>query len=764
MLYSGRRIPVKKSVAFLLLLSLLFCSCSIETKDKQVNTDNFQNGIYSLSQLRKDFEQFEETIKSKYPIEFTNKDEIYSLLKTQYKMISDNSTEYDFYRIMNPIVQKLHCGYTYLSYSKRFDTSRKNKATYFPLLVKVEYGKIYVTSNPENHNIRGFEIINVNNFTCKDILNILENNIPSDNKSSSFKNYIMSISFNDLYNKFVESTDKFDIRYIDNSGRTHIETFDGLNMESINEMISKEYHLSPDIYTQLEPDMDYAVLTISTFNSDLEKFRKSIDIFFYKLSENKINNLVLDLRGNMGGDPYCSSFLFTYLIDKPLPYFSNEAPGYDNLEKPLQPAANSFNGNLYILIDGGCFSSTTNLCSLLKYHKRGVFIGKETRGSFCYMDDFKQVTLKNTGISFHYPTRIYKTAVSGFDEEKGILPDYTVVPKTPWYYDTDDSMEFACDLIGKNRLKAEGKDKTSQNKVKEVCDINSIIGYDIAYVNKETGLMIRNLKDGSEYLVVDDGTILNYAFNLKAGVVAYAKTETNEFFCNDVYIFNPKTKTKETIDRNAATGGLAWSPSGRYLVVDYGTSPNRGIRIYDYNNKDWIDIPIKNKVSFYGFSWAPKDDILALTIWDDVEPETPIMDGDTLSAGVYFIDKNRCKILMKGTSDYGAYILGWMDNQNLCIEKHCYSDDNSDKKYYSANINNENTKEISKDSVISENLPSNVPKEVLECVNYISPDGKTIVYTFYDKIINRTRIMLWDVEKQTKTEICEGEYPKWITR
>jgi hypothetical protein len=92
----------------------------------------------------------------------------------------------------------------------------------------------------------------------------------------------------------------------------------------------------------------------------------------------------------------------------------------------MPPAQRNFKGNLYTLINGACFSSTGHLCSLLKYHKIGKFIGSETGGSYVCTDGSKDIMLQFTQLRLHYSTTPFRTEVIGLEFGRGIRPDYEI--------------------------------------------------------------------------------------------------------------------------------------------------------------------------------------------------------------------------------------------------------------------------------------------------------------------------------------------------
>jgi C-terminal processing protease CtpA/Prc len=196
-----------------------------------------------------------------------------------------------------------------------------------------------------------------------------------------------------------------------------------------------------------------AILTIRSFvyYENPEKFNHFIDKTFDKIHNLAIKNLLIDLRNNGGGNPFCTSHLFSYLIPEPLPYFAKEYGKYAPLANPIPPAEKAFHGKLVILINGGCFSSTPHLCSLLKYHKIGTFVGTEAGGTYTCNGASREIKLKHTGAIVVINRRSYAAAVNGFPDDRGILPDFAVMPRIDDLVEGRDvQKEFALRLIRKH--------------------------------------------------------------------------------------------------------------------------------------------------------------------------------------------------------------------------------------------------------------------------------------------------------------------------
>ena len=242
-------------------------------------------------------------------------------------------------------------------------------------------------------------------------------------------------------------------------------------------------------YTTID---NVAILTIRTFNH-AEGFKEFVDDSFKKIAEANINNLILDFRGNGGGEESNAIHLYSYLTTKPFKYYDryevNVVPNkkieqestlisYETLNffadisatdsknrcvltnlEPLEnrflnpselqtpKMENNFIGKLVVLIDGGSFSATSEVCAIMKRDKRATFIGTETGGGFDGNTSgiYDQITLPNSRLKVKIPLVKYVSAVedSPFMFGRGIMPDYPVSEISFGQYETDQMIDFA---------------------------------------------------------------------------------------------------------------------------------------------------------------------------------------------------------------------------------------------------------------------------------------------------------------------------------
>jgi C-terminal processing protease CtpA/Prc len=203
--------------------------------------------------------------------------------------------------------------------------------------------------------------------------------------------------------------------------------------------------------------------------------------------------LILDVRGNGGGESELGGMLFSYLLERPFHYYDDiimtkncgmryslakyaddgrdyivpqglaelRADGKvhqieDSLLALQQPSTPTFTGPVYILINGGCLSTTAEFLTEVHIHHRATFIGEESAG--CYYgpnSSTVRITLPNTKLGIFIPLLASYMSVGGnheHDPARGIIPDYPVTRSiSDLLAGVDRDFELALKLARKSR-------------------------------------------------------------------------------------------------------------------------------------------------------------------------------------------------------------------------------------------------------------------------------------------------------------------------
>ncbi len=198
------------------------------------------------------------------------------------------------------------------------------------------------------------------------------------------------------YFPLVDSSHIFSIEYIDKEGALKTTELEGVRIIEYQKRIGvrnengilTENHNPDPLFRFSRVNPSTVLFTMPAF--DKEQAPHVIDsMFAYIKSDHKVKNLIIDLRGNLGGSATVYNQLMNYL--SPIEFSdyyaysilcaSDRTKEYDLPKATPYPAEKRFNGNLYVLIDNGSYSCSILFSYEVQRLKLGTLIGEETGGS-----------------------------------------------------------------------------------------------------------------------------------------------------------------------------------------------------------------------------------------------------------------------------------------------------------------------------------------------------------------------------------------------
>ncbi|MEJ2881087.1 S41 family peptidase [Pedobacter sp. GR22-6] len=318
------------------------------------------------------------------------------------------------------------------------DVSKFNGTKVLPLK-QLEYeiigNKLFIARSHDPRIKRGMEIVAIDKKPTRDILKVLTRGMPADGYSTHFKYFVLKKSmFSDIYSAYYGYLDTVSLQ-LDEGGTSSTVTItsswesgkfndpDPRGRSTIEHAIVKNQQGAP------------AILRVKAFDKITDHIFSD---FFAQLKRDSIRSLELDLRGNIGGDHSNMIKLFSYLIDKPTYFaeiFNRNKAGKmeDDLDygakTPVQPAADHFDGVLYIYTNEGTFSAASLLAGSLQAIKRGTIIGQETGGgrNGCIGGRFVQFSLPNTSLLLKFGEMQIKIPIQTDFSGRGVVPDIKTV-------------------------------------------------------------------------------------------------------------------------------------------------------------------------------------------------------------------------------------------------------------------------------------------------------------------------------------------------
>lgn len=430
------------------------------------NNNDFKTKL-SDKDIKKEFkilhEVLEETHSGLY--RYTSKDEFDNLFESLYKNIKDSMTSIDFYRYITlALTEKISCGHTEII------PSHKMFSKFIPIDIYLIDKKIYINQlfDSTRAYLKAAEIISINDYTAKVIINTLRKGIPSDANSTTFKNRILELNFSEYLTSLLEHSEKYKLKIVEygKNDTTEITLF-AVAMREVS-AYRKRISTANDNLLDLKfhDDQITAYMKIKTFEPRrLEKEGLNIDRFmqlsFDQIISKKIKNLIIDLRWNFGGDTDLGARLITYLYDKPFQEFykvtaksnhywnlkytdknllwnfetfhdhkKNNAGEYiiPGLDKYFYPKNEIFKGSIYFLVNGCTHSTSSTVAALAQYHSLGIIIGESTSGTYSGYNggNWIWLTLPYSGIKMRIALRSFYNAIDSTHNEIIIKPDYEV--------------------------------------------------------------------------------------------------------------------------------------------------------------------------------------------------------------------------------------------------------------------------------------------------------------------------------------------------
>lgn len=389
---------------------------------------------YAPEALHADFQQMKKVMEDKHPslYWYTSKDSMDEYFRYYENNIRDSMTEREFvWKTLAPLINKIHCGHTGADLSKQYEKwSRNKKLAQFPLMLKVWNDTMAVIGNWHTKDSifkRGTIVTAINGIPASDMINHMLDALREDGYAHHVNYIRISGNFPAMHKNLYGLSKTYTIRYIDSIGQHCTATIplyeplaDSAKTKKDNAKLPLvEKKLSTRLQKrsfQIDSTGQFATMNLNSFTGwDLRGFfRKS----FRQLKKNNLQNLVIDLRSNGGGDVNTSILFTKYLTDHPFritdscysiarslrPYTNmfwgtwlnnvqwfllarKKSDGLYHLniyeKKWYRPKKkNHFSGKVYVLINGPTFSASTLFANIVKGQPNVKLVGEETGGGW----------------------------------------------------------------------------------------------------------------------------------------------------------------------------------------------------------------------------------------------------------------------------------------------------------------------------------------------------------------------------------------------
>lgn len=443
---------------------------------------------FTKTELSTDLDYLVSSIVETHPDPFTiqSKKIFFKNVKQIKSNLRDSLNYRDFYKLVAPLVASLSDGHTSLKFPGR--SILNESSSLFPYSATCNFKNKSITLNDyagiEAKIPAGAELISINNVSSAQIIQKIIDNTSGESNQYRLKMGADFYYFGILLKTYFDFEGDFDVKYKtgNKSEHTVIEpiTFKGLMDFAKNQKKPQQPSTNtPEDYSlRTEADSKIAIIDIRYFDGE-KNFEQFLKKSFDSIRKADIQNLVIDLRNNGGGNSALGDQLLKYISPKPFTQYASTTVKYSKLQKdfykqkcdldttycetyrflsnqkdggiqnlenenlitPYDTSAH-FNGKIYLLTGLRTFSSAANFAQCFKHYNMGTIVGEETGGWIVSYGDKVMTELPVTGMPLSVSTKKFYTIGSTDKDMHGIIPDLKV--------DSTESMEFIINAIRKN--------------------------------------------------------------------------------------------------------------------------------------------------------------------------------------------------------------------------------------------------------------------------------------------------------------------------
>jgi|GEM_PF-6271058 len=401
---------------------------------------------------------------------YAGKHEIEAAFREAVRRTGSPMEEHAFLAEVNRLLGHVRDGHTSAVPSSNLKAILRGAAGKIPVKLRFYGTRAFVLGTANGAVPLGAEVLSINGRSIRAIRKGLLPLLPADGDIQSGKRWKLNEDFRNLYWLYADQAPAFKLRLQLKGGHSRTVSVPALRDQDYKSKLkSPKWSAEDQTFGYRTINSSTAKLTIPTFAPPAEfNFPKFLSDSITDANRRHIKDLILDLRGNDGGESFGPA-IASAVLAKPFrayksmtartddismltsfshldsDFVSNFAKSVVPRRKGLfealpaaqpelaaqKPIPEPFKGKLWVLIDGEVFSAASALCSILKTEHRAIFVGEETGGAYSGFSggDFVVATLPNSKIRMVVPMfRINLAVAAGRETKQGIKPDFTFEP------------------------------------------------------------------------------------------------------------------------------------------------------------------------------------------------------------------------------------------------------------------------------------------------------------------------------------------------
>ncbi|WP_299247330.1 S41 family peptidase [uncultured Aquimarina sp.] len=434
-----------------------------------INSQQGYNDLVSISELKEDLLILKNNLEEVHPglYAYHSKEKFDILFSEIEQNLKQPITSIDFYRRLLPILPLIANNHTHIMCPLDYKEALVTSLPRLPFRLYVKERRLYLHEDASNEQIIGLgkEILSINGKSAGAIIDTIVNTSSKDGFNTSLAIYGLGVSFSRYYAYYFGTPKHFKIEYLEKNGTLKTANIQGVKVPILIERRGSTSISQSTNILEFNITNNIAYLKINSFQpKSAGKFRKKLKSYFKQIKEKKIEQLIIDVRGNGGGYGEAADEVFSYLINETVFTYKDEYALVDKIPYPqyyekdmffkhfkkqplvkkgdiyhirniknqkVQPKNNRYQGDLYVMLDGASASATGQFLGLVKSYTNAIFIGQEAGGNPAETtaNDLLHMTLPNSKVRVTIPALRSVSNVTFKNTGHGIIPDYEIIPE-----------------------------------------------------------------------------------------------------------------------------------------------------------------------------------------------------------------------------------------------------------------------------------------------------------------------------------------------
>ncbi len=442
----------------ILLLFLLITSCN-SNKNGSGKSNKFPK--ISPEQVKAELDSILINLEESHPdpyTQITQKDLLKKIDKLKSE-IKDSLNIIDYYLKATPVLSAVNDGHTGLM--PPFKLIRKINPPVFPIHIILNNAGKIISQKRDKQIPQYAEIVSINNIETNQIIQELSALISAE--EYNYKKYHLNRNINILMGAYFNFPEQYKITY-NYEGKEKSVELNGKSAADLSKRNRKSKKKIKNYTFETLENNTTGYINFKSF-SGLQKFEEFLDSSFRIIKEKKIQNLIIDLRENGGGNSMLGDALFQYISKAPFHQFGKTIVKYSRQRENFYKANRStwfsdmpdstfnrlflhkagelviedgseliqlkknplrYNGQIYLLTSIRTFSSAANFAWTFKKFKMGAVIGGKTGGHIVSFGDMLLITLPYSKLSMYVSHKEFYGYGAADNERHCVYPDYTV--------------------------------------------------------------------------------------------------------------------------------------------------------------------------------------------------------------------------------------------------------------------------------------------------------------------------------------------------